>query len=63
MKVFGPGRPPGYPPGRPRDILPKNFMVSLLFPASWNGVWGRGCDETEVGEEKRLFTESQLGIQ
>ena len=26
MKVFGPGRPPGYPPGRRRDVPPKNFM-------------------------------------
>ena len=24
-KAFGSGRPPGYPPGRPRDIPPKNF--------------------------------------
>ena len=23
----------------------------------WNGVWGRGCDEAEISEEKRLFTE------
>ena len=26
VKVFGPGRPPGYPPGRTRDIPPKNYM-------------------------------------
>ena len=25
VKAFGPGRPPGYPPGRPRDIQAKNF--------------------------------------
>ena len=31
VKVFGPGRPPGYPPGRPRDIPPKNLMFRLLF--------------------------------
>ena len=33
VKVFGPGRPPGYPPGRLRDIPPKNFMFKLLFPS------------------------------
>ena len=26
VKVFGPGRRPGYPPGCPRDILPKNLV-------------------------------------
>ena len=31
VKVFGPGRPAGYPPGRPQDIQPKNFMFRLLF--------------------------------
>ena len=31
VKVFAPGRPPGYPPGRPRDIQPENFMFRLLF--------------------------------
>ena len=29
----------------------------------WNRVWGRGCDEAEISEEKRLFTESLEGIQ
>ena len=29
----------------------------------WNGVWGRGCDEAEISEEKRLFTECGQGIQ
>ena len=33
VKVLGPGRPPGCPPGRPRDITPKNFMFRLLFPS------------------------------
>ena len=23
----------------------------------WTGVLGRGCDEAEISEEKRLFTE------
>ena len=32
MKVFGPGRSPGYPPGRPRDIPPKNFVFRPLPP-------------------------------
>ena len=27
VKAFGPGRPPGYPPRRPRDIPSKNFYV------------------------------------
>ena len=26
-------------------------------PGFRSGVWGRGCDEAEVIEEKRLFTE------
>ena len=30
VKVFGPGRPPEYPPERPRDIPPQNFMFRLL---------------------------------
>ena len=29
----------------------------------WNGVWGRGCDEAEISEEKRLFIEWGQGIQ
>ena len=29
----------------------------------WNGDWGRGCDEAEISEEKRLFTEWGQGIQ
>ena len=33
-KVFEPGRPPGYPPRRPRDIPSKNFMFRLLV-CSW----------------------------
>ena len=32
VKVFGPGRPPGYPPRRPRDIPPKNFSLWADFP-------------------------------
>ena len=32
VRVFGSGRPPGYLPGRPRDIPPKKFMFGLLFP-------------------------------
>ena len=31
--------------------------------AYWNGVWGRGCDEEEISEEKRLFTDWRQGIQ
>ena len=30
---------------------------------SRNGVWGRGCDEAEISEEKLLFTEWGPGIQ
>ena len=29
----------------------------------WSRVWGRGCDEAEISEEKRLFTEWGPGIQ
>ena len=30
-EVFAPGRPPGYPRGRPRDIRPENLLFGLLF--------------------------------
>ena len=30
-EVFAPGRPPGYPRGRPRHILPQNLLFGLLF--------------------------------
>ena len=26
-----------------------------LLRSTWNGVCGRGCDEAEISEEKRLF--------
>ena len=29
----------------------------------WNGVLGRGCNEEEISEEQRLFTEWGQGIQ
>ena len=32
VSVFGPGRPPGYPPGRPRNIRPKTFCLGCYFP-------------------------------
>ena len=35
VKVFGSGRPPGYPPGRPHDIPPNNFLFRLLS-YSWH---------------------------
>ena len=37
--------------------------VGQLLTNSWNGVVGRGCDEAEISEEKRLFTEWVPGIQ
>ena len=30
-EVFAPGRPQGYPRGRPPDIQPKNLLFGLLF--------------------------------
>ena len=30
-EVFAPGRPPGYPHGRPRDIRPQDLLFGLLF--------------------------------
>ena len=30
-EVFAPGRPPGYPRGRPQDIWPQNLLFGLLF--------------------------------
>ena len=40
----------------PPDIRQYNVNI-------WGRVLGRGCDETEISEEKRLFTEWGLGIQ
>ena len=43
------------------------FFGRPTFIQCWhwdrNGVWGRRCDEADFSEEKRLFTESQQGIQ
>ena len=30
-EVFAPGRPPGYPRGRPLDIRPQDLLFGLLF--------------------------------
>ena len=30
-EVFAPGRPPGYPRGRPPDIRPQNLLFGLIF--------------------------------
>ena len=54
VKAFGPGRLPGYPPRRPRDIPPKNFMFTGCFsvpgrvPAR-EGVLARGVLGRESG--------------
>ena len=37
--------------------------ASSVGAASWSRVLGRGCDEAEISEEKRLFTEWGPGIQ
>ena len=34
VNAFGLGRPPGYPPGRPQAIPPKNFLFSGVAPAN-----------------------------
>ena len=31
------------------------FLEDGIFV--WRGVWGRGCDEAEISDEKCLFTE------
>ena len=36
---------------------------ALVIGFSWSRVLGRGCDEAESNEEKRLFTEWGPGIQ
>ena len=33
---FAPGRPPGYPRGRPREFWPQNLLFGLLFRSSFN---------------------------
>ena len=30
-EAFAPGRPPGYPRGRPQSIRPRNLLFGLLF--------------------------------
>ena len=40
--------------GQPCMLFQKWFRQTTC-----NGVWGRGCDEAEISEEKRLFAESQ----
>ena len=53
-KVFAPGRPPGYPRGRPRDIRPQNLLFGLpsilpleieFFPIS-RGLTGKNLFDT-----------------
>ena len=38
-RSFGPGCPREWPPGRPRDIHPKNFLFGLIFPS--RVVWSK----------------------
>ena len=47
---------------RPSHCRSQNSYV-IDFVEVWNGVWGTGCDEAEISEEKRLFTEWGEGIQ
>ena len=44
-EVFAPGRPLGYPRGRPRDIRPQNLLFGLVFRSS-----NRGFNEVKRGE-------------
>ena len=39
VKAFVPGRPPGYPLGRPRDIPPKKMHVQAAFPFLIQTLW------------------------
>ena len=64
VKVFGPGRPPGYPPGRPRDIPPQKFLFGLLF-RFWSFEWKHPCcisvpDDWRCPECCSAFPESNL---
>ena len=58
--------PPDFFPGEKQDlnsysggggILWTLFAIFFACYRGWNGVWGRGCDTAELGEEKRLFNE------
>ena len=57
VRAFGPGRPPAYSPGPPRDIPPKNFLFGLLFRfgkmvvcfAGGKGT-GRSCHACGINE-------------
>ena len=42
-EVFAPGRPPGYPCGRPRDIRPQNFANPPACYRSLSGPSGPKC--------------------
>ena len=48
---------------RPRGHSCRRPGPEISVSPSWNGVWGRGCDEAEISEEKRLCTEWGQGIQ
>ena len=49
-EVFAPGRPPGYPRGRPQDIRPQNLLFGLIFRSSTLG------EELISGPEKGVIT-------
>ena len=67
-----PGKPyflAGYPgifagktPGAP-EKFEKKESVWIFRSLFWNEVWGKGCDNTEISEEKRLVAEVGQGIQ
>ena len=46
------------PVGHPTAGRSVGFSKSAIrIRYSWNAVWGTGCDEAEISEEKRLFSE------
>ena len=67
-EVFAPGRPPGYPRGRPRDVRPQNLLFGLLF-RPWTKVttqkpeWQHKVGVT-AGRTPKIWTKSpQRGTQ
>ena len=48
--------------GRNRLLGHFRAMQEQLWNKAWNGALGRGCDEAEISEEKRAFTQGGQGI-
>ena len=56
------GTSAGYPPGRPRDIPPKNFLFRLFFPfLKWCSAFCTPCSSIRDGKTHKLFQHKLFG--